>query len=190
MRFSARGYAQLNKKLNPDIAVLEGGYAIQGALPYVNLGIVLAMAGMDFSHVQEPDYDAEFLRQDPRITDYIKTVCDHARGQYFNPPARPSKGEEFEGFFSRMKDIYYDTERISESQVESVFICGDCSGAMKIETWSTHNPLSACVEIPINACPRCQEVGQRLIEEAQVKGSYRYIQLINRKEKVYRHWGF
>lgn len=190
MQFSARGYALLNKKLNPDIAVLEGGYAIQGALPYVNLGIVLAMAGIDFNNVQEPDYDAEKLKQNPRITDYIKTVCDHVRGQYFKPPALPSKGEISEGFFSRTKDIYYDTERISESQVESVYMCKDCSGAVKIETWSTLNPLSACIEIPLNACPHCHVVGLRLVEEAQVKGSYRYIQFINRKDKVYRHWGF
>lgn len=33
MHFSARGYALLNQRLHPDIAVLEGGYAIQGALP-------------------------------------------------------------------------------------------------------------------------------------------------------------
>ena len=45
MNFSAMGYAILNDRLAPHIAVLEGGYSIQGALPYVNLGIVLAMAG-------------------------------------------------------------------------------------------------------------------------------------------------
>jgi acetoin utilization deacetylase AcuC-like enzyme len=46
MRFSAQGYAKLNEKLAPDMAVLEGGYAIQSALPYVNTGIILAMAGL------------------------------------------------------------------------------------------------------------------------------------------------
>ena len=44
MNFTARGYAELNHRLDPDIAVLEGGYSIEGALPYVNLGIILAMA--------------------------------------------------------------------------------------------------------------------------------------------------
>ena len=52
MNFSAKGYAMLNSRLNPDIAVLEGGYSIEGALPYVNLGIILAMAGLDFSNVR------------------------------------------------------------------------------------------------------------------------------------------
>ena len=58
MKFSAQGYAELTELLNPDIAVLEGGYSIEGALPYVNVGIILAMAGLDYSHVREPDYNA------------------------------------------------------------------------------------------------------------------------------------
>ena len=42
MAFSARGYALLNEKLSPDIAVLEGGYSVETALPYVNMGIIMA----------------------------------------------------------------------------------------------------------------------------------------------------
>ncbi|HAI85431.1 MAG TPA: histone deacetylase, partial [Firmicutes bacterium] len=53
MSFTAQGYARLTKMLAPDIVVLEGGYSIEGALPYVNLGILLALAGMDTSAVRE-----------------------------------------------------------------------------------------------------------------------------------------
>ena len=74
MNFSAKGYAMLNSRLNPDIAVLEGGYSIEGALPYVNLGIILAMAGLDFSNVREPDYVEEALQQTKRTTEYIKKL--------------------------------------------------------------------------------------------------------------------
>ena len=56
MRFSANGYARLNEKLAPDICVLEGGYAVETALPYVNTGIIQAMANLDYSHVREPDF--------------------------------------------------------------------------------------------------------------------------------------
>ena len=49
----------MNALLNPHIAVLEGGYSIRGALPYVNLGICLALAGLPFEHVHEPDHDAK-----------------------------------------------------------------------------------------------------------------------------------
>ena len=72
MNFSAQGYALLNEKLAPDIAVLEGGYSIEKALPYVNVGIILAMAGIDYSHVREPDYDAGRIRQSPDVTRLIE----------------------------------------------------------------------------------------------------------------------
>ena len=38
MMLSARGYAKLTEKLKPHIAVLEGGYAIEGALPLFKPG--------------------------------------------------------------------------------------------------------------------------------------------------------
>ena len=72
MNFSAQGYARLTEILKPDIAVLEGGYSIEGALPYVNLGIILAMAGIDFQHVKEPDYDPDKIRQSSQVTRWIE----------------------------------------------------------------------------------------------------------------------
>ncbi|MCK5914940.1 MAG: histone deacetylase, partial [Deltaproteobacteria bacterium] len=75
MSVSTQGYAKLNEKLNPDIAVLEGGYSIQSVLPYVNLAVLMAMAGLDYSHVIEPDYDREKLRQSAQIDDYLKKLC-------------------------------------------------------------------------------------------------------------------
>lgn len=68
MNFTAQGYARLTSLLEPDIAVLEGGYSIEGALPYVNVGIILAMAGLDYSKVVEPDYDPVRLAQSTETT--------------------------------------------------------------------------------------------------------------------------
>ena len=42
MGFSAQGYAKLTDLLQPDIVVLEGGYSIESALPYINVGLLLA----------------------------------------------------------------------------------------------------------------------------------------------------
>ncbi len=190
MNFSAQGYAKLNEKLNPDIAVLEGGYAIQGALPYVNLGICLAMAGVDYSHVTEPDYTPEKLAQDVRSMDSIKKICEEVRHRYFNPPSTPRDGDVNGQWFTRMKDVFYDTDGIRESQVESVYICPDCSGVVKTEVWSTSNPLSLCVEIPLDACDVCIGLGKRAIEEGHTKGNYRIIQGINRKDREYSQFGF
>jgi acetoin utilization deacetylase AcuC-like enzyme len=36
------------------VAILEGGYSVESALPYTNLGIIAAMAGMDISCIREP----------------------------------------------------------------------------------------------------------------------------------------
>ncbi len=56
MNVTAKGYAELVNLLQADIAVLEGGYSVQEALPYVNTGIILSMAGLDYSRVIEPNY--------------------------------------------------------------------------------------------------------------------------------------
>ena len=85
MQFSAQGYARLNELLKPDIAVLEGGYSIKGALPYVNLGICLAMAGCDYSAVREPDFNAAALREEPDTMEYIKQSCGSLLDGYFHP---------------------------------------------------------------------------------------------------------
>jgi len=81
MKVSAQGYARLNEKLKPDIAVLEGGYAVETALPYVNTGIILAMAGLDYSHVVEPDYDPERLRQTPEKSARIISSSATSKGR-------------------------------------------------------------------------------------------------------------
>jgi acetoin utilization deacetylase AcuC-like enzyme len=180
MSFSARGYARLNEMLNPHIAVLEGGYAIQGALPYTNLGICLAMAGYDFSAVREPDYDPERLRQSARISEYIDTLCDQVMEPHRRPPAPVGTPGEFAG---RHKSIYYDTDGITEEQTERVRICRECAGLRIIETRSSDFPLSICIEIPFSACPACRKAGEKQLMEAKHALRYRLIKLIDRPGK-------
>jgi len=184
MNFSAQGYAKLNEKLSPDIAVLEGGYSIQGALPYVNLGIILAMAGVDYSHVREPDYNAAALKQDPRIMEYIKKLKNAVLDAYHEPPryeGLPPYGE----FMKRKKNIYYDTDGIRETQMESILRCKECPGLFSLETYSTVYPLSLGIEIPIGACPNCRKEGVKLLNSAKKSGTYATIQVIDRVKKEY-----
>ncbi len=190
MNFSAQGYALLTERLNPHVAVLEGGYAIQGALPYVNLGIALALAGVDYSRVREPDFDPARLAQDPKVTDYIKKLCDQIPRIYFDPPTENQDGEVRGEWFVRSKDIYYDTDNINEEQTEMLHLCGQCRGLLRVETKSTANPLSLGLEIPVGACARCQDLGFRQADEAQLKGGFRYVQLIDRVGKQYLRFGF
>jgi len=133
MRVSAQGYARLNEMLAPDLAVLEGGYSIQSALPYVNLAIILAMAGLDYSHVREPDYDPARLVQSQAGWDSIRHAVDLLRAVWGQPEevyARlyPRLGETH----TREKEIYYDTDGIREQQQETVRVCDDRLAAHRL----------------------------------------------------------
>jgi len=185
MAFSAQGYARLTEVLAADIAVLEGGYSIQGALPYVNLGIVLSMAGLDYSHVREPGFEPSRVRQGEAVTDYIKRQCADIRKLAKNPPPRQRSGEMVGEWFVRRKTLYYDTDHITEYQTESVLVCPDCPGVLKIETESSRTPLCLGVQIPMRACPRCRSEGERVFDEGVKSGRYKVSRLIDRVGKRY-----
>ncbi|CCO23357.1 histone deacetylase family protein [Maridesulfovibrio hydrothermalis] len=190
MNFSSQGYAALNSMLKPDIAVLEGGYAIQGALPYVNLGISLAIAGVDYSHVREPGWNPEKLKETDEIMDYIGTLCEGVKEIYFNPPTKSNEGVITGNWSVRHRNIFYDTEGFTESQTESLLLCDECRGLLKVETQKENGPMGFGIEIPASACDKCRNTGYSLLEEAQVKSRYRYMQMINRKDKDYLRYGF
>ncbi len=184
MNFSAQGYAALSQRLDPDIAVLEGGYAIQGALPYVNLGIVLAMAGLDYSCVREPDFDPEALRQQRRITDYIKRVAEVSVQNYFEPKSGDISREMQDRYFVRSKEIFYDTSFITERQREFLLDCDHCPGLLRIETSSSRYKNCLGIEIPRQACDTCREEGLRQFEKSQADEKLTNIQFINRPEGI------
>ncbi len=196
MNLTAQGYARLTELLQADLAVLEGGYSIQGALPYVNLGICLSMAGLDYSGVREPGFDAVRHAQRPQIAEYLAKLCDTLPELYFNPPgpehsAGGSISKQDDGeWFVRHKNIYYDTDSITEAQTESLLLCGSCRGLLKVLSRSTKNPDCLGVEIPLGACPACRQRGLEIYDEAQSRGGYRYSQLINRADRQYLRHGF
>ena len=186
MNFSAQGYAMLNEKLNPDIAVLEGGYSIQGALPYVNLGIILAMAGVDYSHVREPDYRRGRAAARTRASsDYIKKLKNVVLDAYHKPPRVRGTCRPTGEFMTRKKNIFYDTDGIRETQIESIMRCKECSGLFSLETYSTVCSLSLGIEIPIGACRSCEKEGVKLLNSAKKSGKYSTIQVIDRVKKEY-----
>jgi acetoin utilization deacetylase AcuC-like enzyme len=184
MNFSAQGYAKLTEMLKPDIAVLEGGYSIEGALPYVNIGIVLAMAGMDYSKILEPGYDPDKIRQTEQVTRQVEkigaTVLDIWRHRD-ELTAKRQAGKEFE---ERTNQIYYDTDGIYETQHETVRICADCAGAVRIDSSSDRGRRILAVQIPLHACQKCQETGRRWFDQADVK-DYLKVFLQNRPEDAF-----
>lgn len=161
MNFSAQGYADLTRLLKPDIAVLEGGYAIEGALPYVNLGIILAMAGMDYSKVVEPDYDKEKIRQTAGIMDWIKRTGETVLGNWAKRERLRSSMLAGNKFAERTRNIYYDTDNIGEQQQETLRACPDCAGALRISSSSDRRTKILAIQIPIDACPECVKQGYK-----------------------------
>ncbi|MBI4804214.1 MAG: histone deacetylase [Desulfovibrio sp.] len=183
MAFSAQGYAELTRRLGAHIAVLEGGYSIQGALPYVNLGICLAMADMDTSQVSEPTYDPEMIKQEQRVTDYTLSLADQLRNYFMDPPPMPKHGRVEGEWFVREKEIHYDTDGIFERQTEKVFMCGQCPGTVVIESRADSGPLCLAVQIPLHACPACVEKGHEVFETGQRSKNYRRAMLVDRPGK-------
>jgi hypothetical protein len=134
--------------------------------------------------VREPDYEREAMKQDPAITNYIKKLSREVMEHY-----RDARGHVVRGvagnYVVRKKSIYYDTDGIRENQVESIMVCDDCAGVLKIETASSVNPLCLGVEVPSGACDRCRSEGRRIFEEGGRKGKYSLLQFINRRDKEY-----
>jgi hypothetical protein len=183
MCFSAQGYARLSEMLKPDIAVLEGGYSIKGALPYVNLGICLAMAGCDYSAVREPDFNPDQIREEPDTMNYIKRLCRQLPDLYFYP--KPGAVEREGRYFIRERQIYYDTDNISENQREELKDCDNCSGIRIIKS-STHRTGSCLgIELPWKCCPACEKEGYERFNRKN--DGFQIVQMLDRENK---HYGY
>jgi acetoin utilization deacetylase AcuC-like enzyme len=184
MHFSAQGYATLTSRLKPDIAVLEGGYSIEGALPYVNLGIILALAGLDFSRVQEPDYEPRRIRQSADVSRYIEQLAGTVREQVERSPEVAESQRRGREFAERERRLFYDTDGLLEHQRERLRLCHACSGALAIDSWVDGGYHVYAVHVPRKACGDCQELGLRWFESARA-GRYRRVFLQDRRNRRY-----
>jgi acetoin utilization deacetylase AcuC-like enzyme len=184
MRFSAQGYAILNEKLAPHIAVLEGGYSIEKALPYVNVGIILAMAGLDYSCVREPDYDCQQLRQSADITRVIENEVQNILNLW---KRRGKLKEQITGtssYVRREKNIYYDTDNIMEKQKETVRVCNDCGGLVMIDSAADTGKKIFAVILPNQCCPQCRKDGESFFERIS-SSLYNHVYFQDREKDIF-----
>ncbi|MEA2013993.1 MAG: histone deacetylase [Thermodesulfobacteriota bacterium] len=184
MSFSAQGYAILNDRLSPDIAVLEGGYSIESALPYVNVGIILAMAGIDYSHVTEPDYNPESIRQSEQITLYIEQQVSNVYQLWKNRDVQRASVIKDKESISRDKGIFYDTDGISEHQKETVRICDECGGLVTIDSEASTGNRIFAVMVPGQSCPTCRKKGEEIFESTAGR-SYDYVYFQDRDKDIF-----
>jgi len=191
MKFTARGYAEFNRKLNPHIAVLEGGYAIETALPYVNMGILMALAGIDYTNVKEPDIDSADFREDPVKFARVQKMAEDLLAVWKNKDLTDIEKIFGSGsFYRRNKNIYYDTDGINESQVEKVRMCHRCPGYIVIDSEAAcgyrRSDRLLAVSIPFGACAGCREEAYATYEESKRgSGRFDYIQLQDKPEDVF-----
>jgi acetoin utilization deacetylase AcuC-like enzyme len=184
MNFTARGYAELTRLLNADIAVLEGGYSIEGALPYVNTGIILAMAGLGYNHLIEPDFQPERYQQKENITNWIHQIGAKVMENWHQRRSLLEQARAIPDCHKRARRIFYDTDNILEHQNETVQICDDCAGALRIESGSDRGVRILGVHIPRKACARCEQKGYRWYETAD-REQFDHIFLQNRTTDTY-----
>lgn len=168
MRISAHGYAALSAEIDPDIAVLEGGYSIRGALPFLNLAIALSMAGLDWSQVQEPRPPEADLSTSEEILSYIAQLGDKIDELRRQPEKIPSDYRREGRWWVRERSIFYDSHPveggkggfggvINERQREELWDCPHCPGLLIIRTCSELSPLSVHPVLPRYACSACRE---------------------------------
>lgn len=178
MAVTAQGYARLAEKLQADIAVLEGGYSIEDALPYINTGIILAMAGLDYSQVVEPDI-VRCPRQSDTNTKYIAKLVSEwqdiwKRRNILRNEAIAKSGD----YWQRRRNIYYDDSGIQERQIETVRLCPHCHGYNTISTQAEGYPFGLktafAAVIPRNACSVCRNQAQDAVRKAKKEGQHEY----------------
>ena len=176
MNISAQGYAALNHRLNPDVAVLEGGYSIQGALPYVNTGIILAMAGLDYSGIYEPDYYLGKWKQTKSVTRHVEQVAQEVYKIWQNRDDLRNKQFDGQTVVKRQRRVYYDTAGIMDSQIQTFKVCGDCPGVNQVQSQNDRGASLLGITIPRQACTACREEGYRRFEEYSSKKKTCFLQ--------------
>ena len=179
MNVTAKGYAELVDLLQADIAVLEGGYSVQEALPYVNTGIILSMAGLDYSRVIEPNYVEQY--QSANVTKYIDDLIVKWKQQWARRDEMAR--EALVGHTDRWVhdySVYYDESGVQEQRRETVRLYEGKIGWHSIESYGNYGPYAKqsvyAMFIPWQADDATREEAFTETRQAQKRGGLqRYV---------------
>lgn len=165
MNVSAQGYGRITELIKPDIAVLEGGYSIQGALPYVNMAILLALAGEDYSEIiesQKPQRPEIGGKTFFTFLDNLKKQHDSIKPNWI---MKKEQGLPAGDWTYSEKTIFYDTDWFKEHRKDYVRKCKHCGGTVLIISQSLLTfEKAVLVRIPFKACSFCEQAGYDLFE--------------------------
>ena len=133
--------------------------------------ILLALAGLHYTSVREPDWPPDSATQPQAVTDAIARTVTALQGLWAT--RREADLEAIFGagqFFQRRRDIYYDTDNIMERQSEQIRLCNTCSGWRSIRSEALHAFSGRAVRIgaviiPRRACRQCRLDAQGEFEQ-------------------------
>ena len=100
---------------------------------------------------------------------------------------RESMGNMIQGskkFAERKRDIFYDTDGISEVQKEGICVCKECAGALRIDTMSDIGNHVLAIHIPRKACDACRDQGYAWYDSDDAK-AFDMVFLQDRTEDKY-----
>jgi hypothetical protein len=149
---------------------------------------VLALAGIGYDHVKEPDYEPDRIRQNSAVTDVIKKVGETVLTIWQQRAYVQDQLMEQPDLGNRNRNIFYDTDGIQETQQEQIQICSDCAGALRIDSTSSRGNHILAIHIPRKACHACNELGHRWYDSASPP-DFDMIYLQDRTEDAYLQKG-
>ena len=115
---------------------------LKAPCPTSTWGLLLALAGLDYSKVQEPG--GVRPRESRDIIRQVAETCREVRELWKTRQDVDLKSVFGSGpFFERRRQIYYDTDNIYESQQEYIRLCQSCPGWRVVYTSSTWNRTPA-----------------------------------------------
>ena len=173
MNISAKGYAKLNDLLDPDIAVLEGGYSIEDALPYINTGIIMAMAGLDYSNVKEVGIKNSI--NDKNLTGEIEKISSKVKNVWEN------RKKSIEGEYKYNRSVFYDTDGINERQNEILYNCDKCNGFSVINSTADSGYNIKAIILSNNICNDCNEKAYNIYNKTKLS-NFDYVYLQDKRE--------
>ncbi|WP_028257194.1 histone deacetylase family protein [Veillonella montpellierensis] len=181
MNVTAKGYAELVDILDADIAVLEGGYSVQDALPYINTAIILSMAGLDYSKVIEPAFDKDLYGQSADVTRYIDMLIDKWKLQWDDRHnLQKNVSVDTGDYWKNTREIYYDESGIRETRSEVVRMYHNSMGWHSIMSTGRGGPYGHqsvyAMFIPWQANKKCRDDAYDVIlKEKQYGNAQRYV---------------
>jgi len=168
---------------------------VETALPYVNMGILMALAGIDFSNLREPDYNPDRFKESPDNMRYMKALVDQQLAVFRGREAVVEENRRKAGEFAVVnRSIFYDTNYFQEEQREEVRMCRDCCGFRRIASsakQATGQRYSVfCISIPHACCPACQGEARSTYEEVKNETVYDYVYLQDRPLDEFRTFDY